>query len=42
MDKAQNIIIYLDIFAFFALIAFFMILFKSNSFFKGNKKDEKI
>ena len=38
MDNPQQLIIYLDIFAFFLLISFFIILFKSNSLFKVNKK----
>ena len=42
MDNPEKLIIILDIFAFLLLIGFFVILFKSNSFFKVNKKDERI
>ncbi len=42
MDNPEQFIIYLDIFAFVMLIVFFVILFKSNSLFKDNKKDERI
>jgi len=37
----EQIIIYLDIFVFLILIAFFIILFKSRSFLIDNKKDGK-
>ena len=39
MNNTEQLIIYLDIFAFMSLIAFFGILFKSNSFLKDNKRD---
>ncbi len=42
MNNSEQFIIYLDIFAFVILIAFFLILFKSNSLFKDNKKDRRI
>ena len=42
MNNPQQLIIYLDIFAFVLLIAFFVILFKSNSLFKHNKKEGRI
>ncbi len=42
MNNPQQLIIYLDIFAFVLLIAFFVILFKSNSLFKDNKKEGRI
>ena len=42
MVNPAQYIIYLDILAFGLLIAFFVILFKSNSLFKVNKKDESI
>ena len=42
MNNTQELIIYLDIFAFILLIVFFVILFKSNSLFKVNKKDGRI
>ena len=37
MDNPEQLIIYLDIFAFVMLIAFFVILFKSNSLFMDKK-----
>ena len=42
MNYPEKFIIYLDIFAFVLLIAFFLILFKSNSLFKDNKEDRRI
>ena len=42
MNNPEQLIIYLDIFTFLILIAFFGILFKSNSFFKDNKRDGRI
>jgi len=42
MNYPEQFIIYLDIFAFVILIASFLILFKSNSLFKDNKKDTRI
>ncbi len=42
MNNFQQLIIYLDISAFVFLIAFFVILFKSKSLFKDNKKDGRI
>ena len=42
MNNAEQLIIYADIFAFVLLIGFFVILFKSNSLFKDNKKGERI
>ena len=40
MHNTEELIIYLDIFAFISLIVFFVILFKSNSLF-GNKKSKE-
>ncbi len=37
MDNPEQLIIYLDIFAFVMLIVFFVILFKSNSLFMDKK-----
>ena len=42
MNNPHQLIIFLDIFAFLLLIAFFMILFKSNSLFKDKKKEGRI
>ena len=42
MNNPEQLIIYLDIFAFVFLITFFVILFKSRSLFKDNKKDGRI
>ena len=42
MNNPEQFIIYLDIFAFLFLIAFFVILFKSKNLIKDNKKDERI
>ena len=42
MNNTEQLIIYLDIFTFITLIAFFGILFKSKSFIKDNKRDERI
>ena len=42
MDNTEQLIIYLDIVAFVLLIVFFVILFKSNSLFKVNKKNQRI
>ena len=42
MNNPEQFIIYLDIFAFVLLSSFFVILFKSNSLFKVNKKDGRI
>ena len=41
-QEQLELVIYLDIFAFISLISFFVILFKSNSLFKDNKKDRRI
>ena len=41
MHNTKDLIIYLDIFVFISLIAFFAILFKSSSFL-GNKKSEEM
>ena len=38
MNNTQELIIYLDMFAFLFLIVFFVILFKSKSLFKDKKK----
>jgi len=40
MNNPQQLIIYLDIFAFLSLLAFFILLFKSSSLFikKNNGK----
>ena len=42
MNNPQQLIIYLDIFAFVILIVFFGILFKSKILFKSNKKEKVI
>ena len=42
MNNPQQIIIFLDIFSFVFLIVFFIVLFKSNSFYKDNKKDDSL
>ena len=42
MNNTEQLIIYLDIFTFITLIAFFGVLFKSNSFFKDKKRDGRI
>ena len=42
MNNPEQFIIYLDIFAFLFLFAFFVILFKSNSLTKDNKKKEDL
>jgi len=39
MNNPEQLIIYLDIFTFILLIAFFTVLFKSSSLFKYNQKD---
>ncbi len=42
MKDPEQLIIYLDIFTFVLLIAFFLILCKSNNLFKDNKKGGRI
>ena len=42
MDNPEQLIIYLDIFAFVFLIAFFVMLFKSRNLTNDNKKDGRI
>ena len=42
MNNTEQLIIFLDIFAFVLLLAFFIILFKINNLFKDDKTDEKI
>lgn len=42
MNNPEQLIIYLDIFTFVLLIAFFIILFKSKSIFKINKKGRRL
>ena len=42
MDNPEQLIIYLDIFAFVLLITFFVILFKSRTLFKDNRKDGRV
>ena len=39
MDNHAQLLIYLDISSFALLIAFFVILFKSDSKYKDNQKD---
>ena len=38
MNNPEQLIIYLDIFAFLLLLAFFILLFKSSSLFNNKKK----
>ena len=40
MHNPEEVIIYLDIFIFLSLIAFFGILFKSSSLFRNKKSEE--
>ncbi len=42
MNNPEQVIIYLDIFAFILLIIFFIILFRSNNLFRSNKKDKSV
>ncbi len=42
MNNPEQLIIYLDIFAFVFLITFFVILFKSRSLFKDKTTERKI
>ena len=40
MYNPEEVIIYLDIFVFISLIAFFVILFNSSSLFRKKKSEE--
>ena len=40
MFSPEEVIIYLDIFVFISLIAFFVFLFKSGSLFRNKKSEE--
>ena len=42
MHSPEEVIIYLDIFVFTLLIAFFALLFKSSSLLIGKKKEDRI
>ena len=42
MNNTEHLIIYLDIFAFLLLLAFFILLFKSSSLFINNKNNGRL